>query len=230
MTVKKWRPWLPPIFFTAVGIVMFIVYLCRFEFDAVIVMQYIAGFAVPFAIPLIGLAVKREFSPLLTINVGLLVFFGIYIEKTFDVYAIFSGYDKVLHTNFGFIGTAIVFTLMLRWGGDKMNDAGVLFTLILSVLGLGAAWEFFEYIGTWFTHRDLQQWMWVVEESIEAGYIAGNPLDDTIGDLIVTVIGSSAFCILYIVDGTFGKKIFKKLYGEPDHDYGNKSVTLADNK
>lgn len=215
MTFKKLRPWLPSVILAVFGLIMMIVYVCRFGADTISILQFAACIAVPFFIPVLGLLTKREFSPMLSLNLGLLVIFGVYVERVFDVYSYFSGYDKVLHTNFGFIGTAMMYSLLLRWKGDKMSDAGVLAVLILSVLGLGGAWEIFEYTSAMFTGQDPQVWSGVVSDSIEAGYIAGNPMTDTMGDLMVTVIGSSAFCIFYLIDKTFGKNIFKKLYGEP---------------
>lgn len=213
---NKLSAWIPSIIFAAVGLVMFVVNSFLHGVTVLLVLQFFSCMAVPFLVPILGLIVKREFSPSLSFNLGLLILVGVYIERVFNVYSFFPSYDKILHTNFGFIGTAIVYSLMLRWNGDKINHAGVIFLLMLSVLGLGGAWELFEYSSAMFTLEDPQVWKETVNASIAAGEIVGNPLTDTMQDMLVTVIGSAAFCILYMVDVFAGAGFFKKFFGNPD--------------
>lgn len=225
MKNKKLRPWFPAILFAAIGLVMFIVNCFLHEITVLTVLQFFSCMAAPFAVPVLGVIAKKEFSPSLTFNLGVLVVFGIYVERVFDVYAYFTAYDKLLHTNFGFIGAAIVYALLLRWKGDKMTTAGVIVTLILVCLGLGAVWELFEYSSALFTHQDPQRWMEAVNASIAAGKIVANPMTDTMEDMLVTVIGASAFCILYLVDARFGIKVFPKWFGSPSEEIAEKKAS-----
>lgn len=216
MKNDKLRPWLPSVIFAAIGLLMFVITVCIRGITLLLCLQFFSCMAAPFAIPVLGLITKREFSPSLSFNLGLLVLFGLYAERLFDIYVRFAAYDKLLHTNFGFIGTAIMYSLMLRWKGDKMSGAGVVVMLMLCVLGLGGAWELFEYSTALFTMQDPQVWHEMVNASIAAGEIVGNPLKDTMQDMMVTVIGSAAFCILYMVDAVTGAGCFKKFFGDPE--------------
>lgn len=208
-------PWFFPLFFAAVGLVMFVITVCLRGVTFLLFLQFFSCMAAPFAVPVLGLLTKREFSSALSFCMGLLAFFGLYLERMLFLYDVFAGYDKVLHTNFGLIGAAVVYCLMLRWRGDKMSCAGVIVVIMLSTLGLGAAWELFEYSTSMFTMQDPQVWHETVNASIAAGEIVGNPLKDTMQDMLVTVIGSAAFCILYITDSVTGADIFRRIFGEP---------------
>ncbi len=214
MKYNKIMQWVLPAIFAVIGLIMFIIYVCLHDIVPLTVLQFFSCMAVPFIVPVLGLIVKREFSLSLTFNLGVLIFFGIYVERVFGVYSRFPAYDKILHTNFGLIGAAMVYALLLRWRGDKMTHAGVIFTLIMVALGLGGAWELFEYSSALFTGQDPQVWHAVVNSSIEAGEIVGNPMKDTMEDMLVTLIGASAFCILYLVDVCTGCNLFKKFFGE----------------
>lgn len=215
MNYEKWKPWAPAIFFAALGLAMLVVCLCKYGPVPLLILQFLSCMAAPFAVPVLGLLTKRQFSPSLTFNLGVLVVFGMFLERTFGIYDLFPPYDKILHTNFGFIGAAMVYALMLRWKGDKMSTAGVIFTLIMVCLGLGGAWELFEYTSALFTGQDPQVWHGAVDASIAAGKIVENPLTDTMQDMMVTVIGAAAFSLLYLTDAYFGGKYFPRWFGEP---------------
>lgn len=221
MKNKKLIPWIPAIIFAAIGLIMFVINCILHGIAMLTVLQFFSCMAAPFAVPVLGVIVKKQFSPALTVCLGILVVFGIYVERVFDVYANFAAYDKLLHTNFGFIGAAMVYVLLLRWKGDKMTTAGVIVTLILVCLGLGGVWELFEYSSALFTHQDPQRWQEAVNASIAAGKVVANPMTDTMEDMLVTVIGACAFCILYLVDDRFGIKVFPKWFGSPSEEPKN---------
>ncbi len=223
MKNAKLRAWFPSIIFAAVGLVMFVINSFLHGVTVLLVLQFFSCMAVPFLFPVLGAIAKREFSPSLSFNLGLLIFVGIYIERVFSIYSFFPSYDKILHTNFGFIGTAMVYSLLLRWNGEKMTNAGVILVLMLSVLGIGGAWEIFEFSSAIFTLEDPQIWRETVNASIAAGEIVGNPLTDTVQDMMVTVIGSAVFCIIYLADCAAGGKYFKKFYGERKEVRENKA-------
>lgn len=207
--------WLPSIIFAGVGLIMFIINCCLHGVTVLLVLQFFSCMAVPFLVPLLSLLTKREYSPSLSFNLGILILFGVYVERVFDIYTHFPAYDKILHTNFGFIAGAMLYALFLNWKGDRMTSSGVIVTLMLAALGLGGAWELFEYISAMFTLEDPQIWHGAVDAAIEAGQIVSNPLQDTMEDILVTGIGAAAFSILYLVDQCFGGKAFQKFFGVP---------------
>lgn len=207
--------WVPSLTFAALSVVFGIVYtFTKPEPALTVYLQLIGGAVACVLFPVAGLVLKRDFPPLYTIVVGLLVFFGIYFGKAADMYTHIPHYDKFLHTNFGLLGAVTVYAFIQRWGGGKMNFAGTLILCILATLGLGAIWEIFEYYCSVFVAGEDPQGVWLAVQQIIAagGEKVVNPLDDTIGDLMVTLIGSSIFCIICITDKCFGEKFLKKLY------------------
>lgn len=214
---KKYAPWIPPFIILIVAIITYIAALAvrNFEFTWLMLGQFFGCVVGCFAVPVLGLLCRRHFSPSLTWLLGLMCLFGLFLERDFDLYNTVAIYDKILHTCFGFIGAGMVYALLLRWKGDKIPPVGVMVILILATLGMGAVWEIFEYSSALFTHEDPQRWADVLAQSIAAGEVVGNPMKDTMEDLIVTVTGSGVFCIVYAIcirvnNGKFFKKFFSE--------------------
>lgn len=210
------RQWLPSVIFAGLGLIFTLIYTFVFSgAQATVYLQIVLGIAGLFIFPVWGAIVKKPFAPALSIIVGLLVFFGIYLGKASDMYSYIPHYDKVLHTNFGLVGAGMVYALLMRWHGDKLNPAGLIVIVILATLGMGAVWEFIEFYGGMLTGEDPQLVWGAVNEIINAGgERVINPITDTIDDMLVTVMGSAVFIILYLLDKAFGGKVFKKLFEE----------------
>ncbi|MCD8286406.1 MAG: hypothetical protein LUD50_04185 [Clostridia bacterium] len=218
--------WSPSVILAVVGVICYIIRLSWAGWSWVTALQMGGGVLVCFAVPVLGLICRRHFSPSFTYCISFFLVFSLFLERAINIYGLFYRYDKVLHTCVGLICAGIVFILMLRWRGNKMSPVGVICTIMLVTIGIGAIWEIFEY-GTDFTGADPQRWYDVIYNSVDASYAAriagdpgaytiiGNALTDTMDDLGVTVIGAGGFCIAYIINlrfnhGAFFEKIFSE--------------------
>ena len=230
---KKLKIWLPTIIFGVLTVVFGIIYGVTDNSLKTVYIQLALCLFVPAIFPVLGIITKKPYPMALTIMACYLVVVGIFFAKALNFYSFVPRYDKFLHTGFGLIGSAMVYTLLMRWGGDKLSPAGVVIIVFLGTLGIGAIWEIIEYIGALITHEDPQRVLGVLEKIMAVGDVQKaweqglNPLDDTIWDLIVTVIGSAVFLIFYIVDRILGGKLCKKLFTSSDK---NKEKEVTDEK
>lgn len=216
---KKLKQWLPTIA-TVIITIPFVIYYSVFGARHLATyLQLAVGAVVPAAFPLLGILTKREFSVSLSWLSAALSILGIHLANAAGMYSVWARYDIFLHTNFGLVGSAMLYALMLRWNGDKMATAGVLVFVFLGVLGLGALWEILEYVCSWFTGEDPQRSWAVVDAAIKAGERGMNPVYDTMQDLTVTAIGSAVFIIGYYVDiFAFKGKWYNKFFASPDKE------------
>ena len=215
---KKLKPWLPTIIFGVLTIIFAVIYGVTDNSLKTVYIQLALCLFVPAIFPVLGIITKKPYPMALTIMACYLVVVGIYFAKALNFYAFIPEYDKFLHTGFGLIGSAMMYTLLMRWGGDKLSPAGVVIIVFLGTLGVGAIWEIIEYVGSIITGEDPQRVLGILEKIMAVGNVQEawkqglNPLQDTIWDLIVTVIGSAVFLIFYIVDRIFGGKLCRKMF------------------
>ena len=227
--MKKLKIWLPTIIFGVLTVILAVIYGVTDNSLKTVYIQLALCLFVPAIFPVLGIITKKPFPLSLTLMACYLMVVGIYFAKALDFYSFIPAYDKFLHTGFGLIGSAMVYTLLMRWGGDKLAPAGIVIVVFLGVLGVGAIWEIIEYVGSVITHEDPQRVLGVLNKIMEVGSVEKaweqglNPLDDTIWDLIVTVIGSTVFIIFYIVDRIFGGKLCKKLFTVSEEKPGEKT-------
>ncbi len=216
MKNKKLLPWLPTII-TAVLTIPFAIYYSIFGARLLSTyLQIAVGALIPAVFPIMGLITKKQYSVSLSACTAVLCILGIHFAKAIDLYSVWQRYDIFLHTNFGLVGSAMLYALLLRWQGDKMSVAGQLVFIFLGVLGLGALWEILEYTCSWFTGEDPQRSWGAVWEAIEAGKPTINPVYDTMQDLTVTAIGSAVFMIGYYIDAfAFKGRFYQRFFSNP---------------
>ncbi len=215
---KKLKLWLPTIIFGVLTVFFAVYYGLTDNRLKTVYIQLALCLFVPAIFPVLGIITKKPFPVALTILSCYLVVVGIYFAKAMNFYGFVPEYDKFLHTGFGLVGSAMVYTLLMRWGGDKLSPAGIAIIVFLGVMGIGSIWEIIEYVCSKITHEDPQRVLGVLEKIAAAGSIQEawkqgiNPLEDTMWDLIVTVIGSAVFIIFYVIDRVCGGKLCKKLF------------------
>lgn len=215
MKNKKMSVWIPTIVTFVLTVLCAIYYTI---FGARLVSTYLqiaVGVLVPAIFPVLGLITKRQYAISLPITCAVLVVLGIHFAKALDFYSFVPSYDKLLHTNFGLMGSAMLYTLLLRWKGDKMPLFAQMLFVFLGILGVGALWEILEYVCSLFTGEDPQRCWVVVKEAIETGELGINPVRDTVQDLTVTAIGSAIFYLCYFLDKFCSHgKLYDKLFRE----------------
>lgn len=216
---EKIKVWIPAIVMGVLTVAFTIYYAVADNSLKTVYIQLALCLLVPVFFPVLGIITKKPFPVALNVLACYLVVVGIYFAKALNFYAFVDEYDKFLHTGFGLVGTAMIYTLLMRWGGDKLSPVGIIVIIFLGVLGVGALWEIFEYVCAKITFEDPQRVLGELDKIFAVGdprvaWKQGlNPLADTIWDLIVTVIGSAVFIAFYIIDRVFvGGKICKKLF------------------
>lgn len=212
MKNTKLKHWVPTFAFGVVTVVAIIYYAACGGRQFTVYLQLAIALIVPAIVPLLGIITKKPFPLATSLMVGLLVVFGLDCAKSFGFYSFIPEYDKFLHSFFGLAGSVIIYIFVLRWNGGKLKPVGIMLLVFLGVMGLGAIWEVIEYYCSFIPGEDPQGVWGVIDTAIATGERGINPMYDTVEDLLVTMIGSAAFILWYLVDGYFGGKAFKKLF------------------
>ncbi len=143
---------------------------------------------------------KREIPILLN---GLLcseIILGVCGGSILNLYSYIPIYDLLLHAYFGFVGSIFLYYILLKT--QKELNITLLLFIILMVLGLAAIWEMCEYTMDTVFSMDTQR----VQEALEKGI---SPVKDTMGDMIITLVGIVIFYLSLYID----KKWNNVLYG-----------------
>lgn len=125
-------------------------------------------------------------------------------------YEVFWWWDILLHYTFGVLASFIAVTLLHASGNKKKNWFYFLFIIIFGI-GLSGLWEIYEYFCDMFTGLDAQNVALSIEQS-------GNPLSDTMEDMICGFTGCFVYIILYIVSSLTGKKFNNYIDKQNDKD------------
>ncbi len=123
-----------------------------------------------------------------------------------DAYGYIPYYDKILHAFFGLWCAQLIYFFMLRWGGKNLSKTGICALVTLSVLGVAALWEVFEFTTDCIFGGDAQLWKYRVANGL-------NPMTDTMMDIVVTLIGIAVFLITLYIDCKKGGKIYGSSLG-----------------
>lgn len=133
--------------------------------------------------------------------VNIHIFLTLFLGAIYNFYSIFWWWDLLVHWLFGFVAFISAYYLIVRLGYDKcLSHFMILFIGGMTAMGCAAIWEIVEYtldkvFGTNFQHG-----------IVEVGY----PLDDTMWDMIVTLIAVIISFILYWIDLKFNKAKVQK--------------------
>ena len=118
------------------------------------------------------------------------------------VYFMIPHYDKILHTYFGLWCAALVYYFLYLSGAGRLRG-GVKFVIImLSVLGVAACWEIFEYCASIVFGTDPQAWKGPVSRG-------ENPMTDTMWDIIVAIFGVLLFYVTLFIDKKSNGKLYR---------------------
>lgn len=210
---------LPAIAALAVSVVVLSVYLTVLSGDsAAVILQILCAPVVALVLPVVnklfGIKIPFAVNVVVTVHAVLALDFA----KGLDLYTLVPYTDKFLHTYFGFYCALVVFVLLLYFGAEKMNKFGFFLIVLLAVLGVGVLWEIYEFTCDSLFGMDCQMWRATPAE-IQSGltyeqYVAsrGNPMSDTMWDLIVTVFGVLIFYLFIFIDKLRGYKLCASIY------------------
>lgn len=152
---------------------------------------------------------RIRFSLFLEISLPLFAFAALAGGTVFNIYGVFPGWDKVLHTLSGPLFAIVGFAfadLLLRDQplGTRKVVTSVLFAFLFA-LAVGYLWEMFEYtVDSVIPGYNNQRWQASVLESYENGtYLVsdarGAGLHDTMWDMIVNCLGAFGFLLITLI-------------------------------
>lgn len=143
---------------------------------------------------------NKDFKYVLETLLLIFVFIGWYLGYALNIYNIFKPYDKIIHTIFGIV--VCFFSIYIIKLFNTYKNSNVWFNIIFFIsfsLALGVIWEIIEFADDKIFGKNEQG---VIETGV----------DDTMYDLIVTLIGSAIFCICYYYELIFKKELIIKKY------------------
>lgn len=206
MKTKKIVPWLPGIVSVAIAAIFCVVYAAIDGSKATMYPKMLVSALLPFLFPIIDLFSKKPLPVVLAVASAVFVFFASYLGSGMNFYDKFSVWDLVMHGAFGFLCSLVIFVLIMRWNGKKLNPIGCLVIVFVFTLGVAALWEVWEYTADSLTGGDAQK----VAESIARGK---SPVADTMEDIIVAIAGSALFIVAFLLDKCNHYKVLQRLCG-----------------
>lgn len=171
--------------------------------NKVVYLQVPVCMFIPLLFPALERWAKVKVPYFLVVVVAVQIIISVDLGTALNFYGFIPHYDKFLHTYFGVWGAQIVFYFLHLWGGGNMKMVWKLILVLLSVLGIAAIWEIFEFtMSCIISDYDPQLW----HAAVASG---GNPLWDTMMDIIVAAIGVGIFFVTLLADVLCGGKIYR---------------------
>lgn len=204
MKLKKLLPWASGVILETVAVIFCIVYAAQGGKDPIVYLQLLGASLLPFAVPVLGLITKNELPWVLSVALAFFVFFACFLGSVLKFYDKIPCWDLIMHGVFGFLCSLIIFILLIRWNGKKLNPIGFFIIIFVFTMGIAALWEVMEYVMDLITHGDSQR----VEESIALGK---SPVADTMEDIIVAMAGVAVFYITLLIDKFNKYKVYSRL-------------------
>ena len=175
--------WLPFFVLAAISVSsLFIYYLRTPEKNAVIFIQVPLAVLSAAVFPIFSSFLKGKSFFLSSVILALFVFLSSILGSVFGFYHRFPLWDVLMHSLFGLVGSVVL------W--EVLSPSPIL--IILSVFGLSALWEVFEFSSDLILGGDAQR----VKFSLQFGT---NPISDTMTDIAVSGIGIALFFLLKIL-------------------------------
>lgn len=199
---SKWLPLFATLVLSAVTLVIYSV--VNDERTMRMYLQIAAAAFVPGILPLIGNVTKREFPIFPNVLISLHIVLANNLGSALGFYNCIGAWDLIMHGYFGFVFSVIIYILLLRWNGEALNKFGFCAIIFLSTLGAAALWEIWEFSCDTFLGCDAQR----VKEALENGT---SPVEDTMTDIIVAIVGIAVFFTVLYIDKKHNYIISEKL-------------------
>ena len=175
-----------------------------------------ALFLAPFILELIF---RKKFSNVILCIYIFHITISCFIGSLLSVYYTFLGYDKIVHTIFGYIGCIIgLFFVCKMSNAYELKPAFVMLIIFSVSLMFGAVWELFEYILDNFFNQTMQG---IPIETVNGDFVVS--IQDTITDLYCNLAGALVFIVHYIISTVTKKDLLIKSMTK---DFSRKFVKL----
>lgn len=222
MKAKKIIDFIPFFALLAGSLTCLLIYL--FAMNGRAPVRIIQGCAAPLValiIPVLNLIFKIRIPMALNIAIAAFTLLGMDFAAVLDFYVLIPYFDKFLHTAFGTLGAFGTFVFLLYGKGEKMKAWSFFTVILLSVMGMAAFWEIYEYVTYGITGTDIQGWYpdmnAVGDMTVREFFKDYRPLWDTIWDIIVAGFGVAVFYILVLIDKLCGYKVCKSVYRQVNY-------------
>ncbi len=217
MKQNKLKQFIPCFITAAFSVIALCVYLFAMNGrDPIRIFQAVVAPLVPLVIPVLNKIFKISIPFAFNVVIGIYAVIAIDFASVMDFYGLIPWFDKLLHTAFGVVGGMGVFIFLLYGKGDKMKPWCFFTIIMLTVLGLAAAWEIYEFTFDAALGLDMQRWkpdVSVVGDMTVKEFFAGyNPLNDTLWDIIVAAFGVIIFYAIIFIDKLCGLRMCKSIY------------------
>lgn len=201
----KRTQWLPSAVTLVLAAVTLMIYPHTVErIDPIVYVQVTATALISVILPLLGRLTKRPFPVLLNALIALHVVLASFLGSAMGFYKRIPWWDLLMHSLFGLVAAVALFILLLRQNGRALGAVTLLLVVFLSVMGLAALWEAFEYTADLVLGGDAQR----VLEALKAGT---PPIKDTMTDILITVAGVAVFYGGLLVDRLCGYPFTRRM-------------------
>lgn len=204
MKFKKFIQWMPGLISELIAAIFCIIYAVIDGSKASMYFQLITAFLLPFIFPIYGVISKKPLPLILSIISTIFVILASGLGSAIGLYDKVYCWDLIMHGFFGFACSLIVFVLLIRWNGSKLNPIGFMVIIFLFTMGVAAMWEVIEYLADRIMGGDSQR----VLESIALGK---SPVADTMEDIMIAMAGYAVFFITLIIDKLCHYKLYSHL-------------------
>lgn len=203
---KRIVKWLPAIVLMILSAATLVIYsLTREERSMTIYLQVFVTALVPAVFPLIGIITKKEFPFFVSVLAAAHIFLASCLGSALSFYNRIGAWDLLMHGYFGFVFSVVMFVLLLRWNGAGLKTPGFLVLIFLAVAGAAALWEIWEFTSDTILGGDTQR----VKEALKNGT---SPVEDTMMDIIITLVGPILLYIGLYIDKCRGYKLSRMIY------------------
>lgn len=204
--MKLLKKFFTPTIFLIIAIICCILELTIGNFTVKFATSILGGAAIMFLYPLVSVIFKTKLPKSLEYVFYVHVFLAMYLGTAYDVYNKISWFDLLLHGAFGIEGCFFAYLLLVKNKcARKVNFFIFLVFLLVFSMGCGAIWEIYEFTYDCLTGEDSQH----VKDALLAGL---NPVADTMGDIIITLVGVMVTYVGIFIDRHFGFKCMKAIY------------------
>lgn len=179
--------WLPTAAVLLSGVATAIIYpLTAEEVKAYLFAEIFLLALVPALITLVSSRTQLKIPFSLNAAISLHIILAVHMGTVLDFYHVIPCWDLLMHGYFGFWGAWLVYILFDFCGAGEMHPVGKLLLVFLGVMGLAALWEVGEFAVDLLFGSDAQR----VAEALASG---ANPVQDTMTDIIVAIVGAVVF-------------------------------------
>lgn len=184
--------YMPAIITVAIGIITLVLYALFSPKKTIVTYLMIPGITViPFILIFLNRKLKLGVPSALFPLICLHFIWSVHVGTAMGMYKVLPWWDLLVHGYFGLLGCAVVYYMFINFEGKKPGPINYI-SIFIIVVGLAGLWEIFEFTCDLIFHNDVQN----VQSAIARG---GNPMADTMTDILIAMLGALIFYAILLV-------------------------------